>query len=104
MRLNFRPAEGASCTVFCRHGVLNRRVYFQLSLALEGIDALAVGRVFGRGQSEPRQKQALGPSAYKARVAAIMKSKKANLKAGKFAGDFRRVCKEVIRKKGARVK
>ena len=46
----------------------------------------------------------LGPSAYKARVTAIMKSKKANLKAGKFAGDFRRVCKEVVRKKGARVK
>ena len=46
----------------------------------------------------------LGPSAYKARVTAIMKSKKANLKAGEFAGDFRRACKEVIRKTGVRVK
>ena len=46
----------------------------------------------------------LGPSGYKARVRAILASKRANLKAGKFAGDFRRVCKEVIRKKGARVK
>ena len=45
-----------------------------------------------------------GPSVYKARVRAIMASQRANAKAAKFAGDFTRVCKEVIRKKGARVK
>ena len=45
-----------------------------------------------------------GPAAYRARARAIMASKRANLKAAMFAGDFRRACKEVIRKKGARVK
>ena len=46
----------------------------------------------------------LGPGGYKARVRAIMASKKAHEKAAKFAGDFRRVCKDVIKKKGARAK
>ena len=42
--------------------------------------------------------------AYKARVRSIMRTRLAQAKAQKFANDFRRVCKEVIKKKGARVK
>ena len=41
---------------------------------------------------------------YKARVRSIMRTTLAQAKARKFASDFRRVCKEVIKKKGARVK
>ena len=46
----------------------------------------------------------LGAAGYRARVRAIIRTQKAREKAAKFAGDLRRVCKEVIRKKGARVR
>ena len=39
--------------------------------------------------------------AYKARVRSIMRTRLAQANAQKFASDFRRVCKEVIKKKGA---
>ena len=42
--------------------------------------------------------------AYKARVRSIMRTRLAQAKAQKFASDFRRVCNEAIKKKGARVK
>ena len=47
---------------------------------------------------------ALTKKAYKARIRCIMRTRVAQAKARRFAGDFRRVCKEVIKKKGARVK
>ena len=46
----------------------------------------------------------LGKTAYKARVRALLKTRKANLKAAAFARGFRRVCQEVLRKKGARAR
>ena len=46
----------------------------------------------------------LSPTAYKARVRGIMRTKMASTRAAKFVGDFRRVCKAVVNKKGARVK
>ena len=45
----------------------------------------------------------LGQSGYKARIRSIMRTKTANAKAGKFVGDFRRACKAVVDKRGARV-
>ena len=47
------------------------------------------------------RRPALPKKAYKARVRSIMRTTLAQAKARKFASDFRRVCKEVIKKKGA---
>ena len=62
MRLNFRPAGGASSTVFCRPGAFNRRVYFHPFLRPVPLSFLRRGcRTLLAGCWHPRQPSELMP-------------------------------------------